>query len=180
MNNLNNSTSEELMEMYAASNTQAFEILYQRHSGKIFGYLMNKLKNTELAQDLLQLFFQNLHKARATYNSQYKLEAWFFTIAHNLITSQYRKMARERVMLGELATFPPVGGDCENELDLSAIQKAIVMLPGNQQEVLMGRYFRGESFKYMAERLNKKEANIRKLVSRATHKIKEILGHEKF
>jgi RNA polymerase sigma-70 factor (ECF subfamily) len=179
MNKLRQMESETLMQLYAASNRAAFEILYERYSRKILGYLLKKVKNKDLAEDLLQTFFHNLHKVRTTFNPQFKLEAWFFTMAHNLIASHYRQQVSEKKMLQSLEPAAMENTGEEGEVDFSAIREAMEKLPKNQRDAIALRYFHADSFQTIAQKLDKKEDNIRKLVSRALARLRELLGYEK-
>jgi RNA polymerase sigma-70 factor (ECF subfamily) len=184
MNKLAELSSEVLMELYAANNALAFDILHQRYSGKMFGYLLKKVSNREVAQDLLQVFFQNVHQSRASYNPAYKLEAWFFALAHNLVVSHYRKCASETKMLDSIrfasGEGDKLGGDFGNEeVEWTMIEQALAKLPRDQREAMSLRYVSEESYPAIAQKMDRKEASVRKLVSRGILKLKEILHYEK-
>ena len=64
-----NKTDEELMETYKMGEVAAFDILFERHSGQVLGYLSRKLSSSKEAQDVLQDVFFKLHRSRHQYNS---------------------------------------------------------------------------------------------------------------
>ncbi len=58
---------EELMQAYAEGDMDAFELLYARHKGRLFGYLVGQLKDHAEAEEVFQTVFVKLHRARARY-----------------------------------------------------------------------------------------------------------------
>ena len=58
-------TDEILMAAYRAGNQAAFEALFARHSGSVYGFLVRRLGDPTLARDLHQEVFLRLHRARA-------------------------------------------------------------------------------------------------------------------
>src|SRR5690349_11155002 len=60
-------TLELLMAQYVDGNVESFEKLYHRVSPKLFGYLLRLTRNRERAEDLLQVTFTKVHRARASY-----------------------------------------------------------------------------------------------------------------
>ncbi|MFH1729556.1 MAG: sigma-70 family RNA polymerase sigma factor [Pseudomonadota bacterium] len=163
------------MLLYRSSNYKAFELLYKRFKGKIFAYFINKTGNKNTAEDLLQDFFQIIHKKRGIYNPKYRVEAWFFTIAHNLFVSNYRKEKLRKHSSNVERLLSPE----ENKvIDIEKIEEQILTLTDEQKNAINSRYYEDLSFADIGTRLNKKEQNIRKIISRAIIKIKEGLKNE--
>ncbi|MBX9767430.1 MAG: hypothetical protein K2X47_09180, partial [Bdellovibrionales bacterium] len=54
----------ELMELYKSGRMESFQILYNRHSAKVYGYFRGRLKNRAQADDLFQATFLKLHSHR--------------------------------------------------------------------------------------------------------------------
>jgi RNA polymerase sigma-70 factor, ECF subfamily len=89
------STSDEiLMAAYQAGNQAAFTELFERHAGSVYGFLVRRLGDNALAEDLYQEAFLRLHRARHTYDSGRPFRAWLFTIVHNLLNDALRRRRR--------------------------------------------------------------------------------------
>jgi RNA polymerase sigma-70 factor (ECF subfamily) len=84
-------TDEELMVAYQEGNDRAFSVLYNRHSGKLFGYLKNKLKDSHLAEDVFQATFLKLHRNRSRYDPSFPFLPWLFTVCKTVMIDQTRK-----------------------------------------------------------------------------------------
>lgn len=65
---------------YQLGDDSAFAELYKRHSGRVFGYLISKLKAESQARDVFQSTFLKLHKSRAQFKSNLTFVPWLFTI----------------------------------------------------------------------------------------------------
>jgi RNA polymerase sigma factor (sigma-70 family) len=175
---LKNLTNEELMALYAASNSKAFEEIYARFRGRIYGYFLSKLKSPDNAKDLLQEFFRKVHEARTSYDPKFRLEAWFFTIAHNILVSFYRRKESKNVELKD--NFRDVGSEKEesSSITLSKLEEAIRELPLDQSKILRQRFFNDESYAAIAKEFGKSEISIRKIVSRGIERLRKVLKNE--
>lgn len=88
-------TSDEiLMAAYQAGNEAAFGELFERHAGSVYGFLVRRLGDPSLAEDLYQEAFLRLHRGRHTYNATRPFRAWLFGIVHNLLTDTLRSRGR--------------------------------------------------------------------------------------
>src|SRR2546423_9386016 len=83
------------MAAYQAGNEAAFRELFERHSGSVYGFLIRRLGDRALAEDLYQEAFLRLHRARAAYDSRRPFRAWLFSIVHNLLTDAFRNRGRK-------------------------------------------------------------------------------------
>ena len=72
---------------------QSFEKLLTRHKNRVFGFIMSKIKNKELADDLFQDTFVKVVNSlqKGKYNEEGKFLPWVMRIAHNLIIDHFRR-----------------------------------------------------------------------------------------
>lgn len=88
-------TSDEiLMAAYQAGNQAAFDELFARHGGSVYGFLARRLPDRSLADDLYQEAFLRVHRARQTYDASRPFRAWLFGIVHNLLIDALRDAGR--------------------------------------------------------------------------------------
>jgi RNA polymerase sigma-70 factor (ECF subfamily) len=166
-------SDEELMSLYQMSDYSAYEILYKRHSGKIYKYLQRKV-GSETAQELLQEIFARLHTARDKYDSQYPFLPWIFTVTRNTLFDYFRKAETQVAQNSSSVEFPILS----NELSLSELGSmnelgdVLSLLPDHQRRAIELRYLRDWSFERIAREIETSPQNVRQLISRGLKRIR--------
>ncbi len=82
---------EDLMLSYQQGNAAAFEILYERHKGGVYRYLLAKCYRQEIAEELFQDVWMKLIAARDRYEISAKFTTYLYRLAHNHFIDYYRK-----------------------------------------------------------------------------------------
>lgn len=81
---------EDLMERYRDGDAGAFDILYGRHKGGVYRYMLRQCGNRGVAEELFQDVWMNLIRARASYAVTAKFTTWLYRLAHNRLVDHYR------------------------------------------------------------------------------------------
>ncbi len=168
---------EELMSLYQAGDFASFEILYSRHSGRVFAYLKTKV-SSEVAQELVQEIFEKLHRARQKYDTQYPFLSWIFTIARNALfdflkqseTKVLKAADSSPLLLESIAASAP---SAHSSRDISSV---MAVLPPHQRRAIELRYLHEWSFEKIAGEMKTSEDNIRQLISRGIKKARHAVG----
>ncbi|MCW8882304.1 MAG: sigma-70 family RNA polymerase sigma factor [Sedimenticola sp.] len=173
-------TDEELMRAYADGDVKAFELLYRRHKSRIFGFLVERLKSRQEAEEVFQEIFVKLHNNRFKYREEIPFLAWLFTLAKNSMIDHIRK-SNTRGKYLELS--PEAVSDAPDiksaDKDVNEAISGLSSLSGEQRMLLSMRFNEGLSFSEIAESMNISQPNARKIVSRAIQKLRVlILGKE--
>lgn len=84
-------TDEALMLAYAEGDLLAFEILYRRHRGMLYRFLLRSLQHRADADELFQETWSRLIGARERYRPEAKFTTWLLQIAHNLVVDRFRR-----------------------------------------------------------------------------------------
>ena len=84
-------SDEELMLRFGSGDAAAFDVLYTRHRGGVFRYLLRQCGNRAAAEELLQDIWLNLMQARARYQVEAKFTTWLYTLAHNRLIDHFRR-----------------------------------------------------------------------------------------
>ena len=81
---LSNLGDSELIVLYSNGKEQAFETLLMRHKDRIYRYILSKLKDSDLANDVFQdTFVKVVNTIRlGNYNEEGKFLPWAMRIAH--------------------------------------------------------------------------------------------------
>lgn len=139
-------TDEELMLAYGAGEVNAFELLYSRHRGPLFRFMLRQVREHGTAEELYQDVWQRVIAARERYRPEARFSTWLYQIAHNRLTDHWRALQHRPLA-------PENGNDrAEREPDpqtperrLSAfeerrrLQLALEQLPADQREVVLLR-----------------------------------------
>ena len=158
-------TDEELVKLYAAGNNQAFELLIQRNQDRIYNYILFITKNNDLADDIFQETFIKaiINIKKGAYTENGKFAAWISRIAHNLIIDHYRKSSYENTfsnddneyeLINNIKTEKSIEDNLAWEQQLNDIAKMIKLLPKEQTEVVVMRFYKNMSFSEIAEKTN--------------------------
>ncbi|MBQ0022789.1 MAG: sigma-70 family RNA polymerase sigma factor [Prevotellaceae bacterium] len=160
-------TDEELVVMYIDGNNCAFDILLKRYENKVFSYLLYAVKNQELAEDLFQdVFIKIVMRIKEGHYAEHgKFSSWLMRIVHNHVIDYFRTAPSSIVISNDETEYDllndksiAVNDNREQEMidqqTMREVKALIEMLPENQREVLMMRYFDELSFKEIAVKTN--------------------------
>lgn len=166
MQNLSRLTDEQLVIAYADGNNEAFDTLLTRHQARVFSYIVNIVKNRELADDIFQETFVKVITTikQGRYTESGKFSAWITRIAHNHIIDYYRQekanglISTDDIDLSLLNRKDLAENTIEDLLIDNQISADVVsimnQLPQLQREVIDMRFFRDMSFKDIAKATN--------------------------
>ena len=155
-------SDQDLVKLYLSGNEEAFNILIEKHKDKVFAFILSKIKNYNLANDIFQDTFIKVINSlkKGKYNEEGKFISWVMRIAHNLVIDYFRlqKKTRSIAPTKEFDVFNIISDNEknaeENMIDNQIscdVRKIIEKLPQDQKEVLKMRYYRDLSFKEIAE-----------------------------
>ncbi len=151
-----------LVNNYIHGNEKSLEVLVIRHKQRIFSFILSKVLDREIAEDIFQDTFIkviNTLKRRA-YNEEGKFLPWIMRIAHNLIIDHFRRIKRIPKFnnTDEFDIFTVISDNVlnvEKQLIktqiLEDVRGLISELPEDQKEVLLMRMYKDMSFKEIAE-----------------------------
>ena len=87
-----------LMKRYCEGDRRAFDDLYSQTAPKLLRYLVRLSGNPSLAEDLLQMSFLKIHRARGSYIEGAKPLPWMYTICHRTFLDEVRRGKRSKVV----------------------------------------------------------------------------------
>lgn len=83
-------SDEDLMERYRDGDAGAFDLLYARHKGGVYRYMLRQCGDRGIAEELYQDVWMNLIRARDGYTVTAKFTTWLYRLAHNRLIDHYR------------------------------------------------------------------------------------------
>ena len=157
-----NLSDSELVALYLKGDSKSFEALIQKHNNKIYAFILSKIRNRDLAEDIFQDTFirviNSLQKGK--YNEEGKFLPWVMRIANNLVIDYFRKSKKMRAIAptDDFDIFD-ILQDGEKNIEDNLVnnqihkdlRKLIEHLPEDQKEVLKMRYYSELSFKEISE-----------------------------
>lgn len=155
-----------LINEYISGDENAFEELLMRHKDRVHRFIMMKLKDADLTEDIFQETFIKVINTlkKGNYNEEGKFLPWALRIAHNLIIDYFRKANRVRFV--SETTYKDLDFNIFDVLSDQSlnIEQVIVkdelenqmvdlvrFLPKTQRDVLEMRIFQELSFQDIAD-----------------------------
>ena len=159
---LSNISDQELVKNYINGDNNSFEILLNRHKNRVFAFIMSKIKNKDLSEDIFQDTYVKVVNSlqKGKYNEEGKFLPWVMRIAHNLVIDHFRKQKKMQMIRSnnEFDIFDVIKDSKINADEklikdqiFSDLNSLIDKLPSDQKEVLRMRYYEELSFKKIAE-----------------------------
>lgn len=158
---------------YKLGNSAAFAVIYDRHVGRLYGYLLKKLRSEAVAKDVLQETLLKLHRFRDRYSREYPFTPWLFTICRNTLTDYFRSIDKQAVLDENIDTYA-----AKSETSLENLSPNLQKLTGREKEVIDLHYLQGFPFEEIASRLKLAPTNARQISSRAIKKLRNLWSDE--
>ena len=126
-------TDEALLRAVGRADRQAFRELYERHAERVYRFSISLVRNTHLAEEVLQETMLTVWKSGASFRGASKATTWILGIARNQAHSLLRREKK-----GERLPEDPKGEPDPAEvaeIDVR-VTRALQTLSSEQQEVL--------------------------------------------
>ena len=157
------SSDQMLLKHYLSGDRNAISKLIERHSRRVRDYINMLVKDRDVAEDIFQETFIKvvllIDEGRYTDNG--KFLSWVLRIAHNQVIDHFRARRQDKSVSESEAGYDVLGSlrfaerTVEDEMVGAQIERdvraLVELLPPEQREVVLMRYFSGLSFKEIAE-----------------------------
>jgi len=156
------------MMRYQGGSLEAFEEIYRRLAPGVRRYLLHLASGSEMADDLLQETFLQMHRSRAAYNPGYEVRPWVFGLARNIFLMNRRAARRWAEVHESRAALPefPVLPEVDRLGSQDEIRRGVANLHPDQAEALLLHHEWGFSFEEIAGMLGISAAAARARASR--------------
>jgi RNA polymerase sigma-70 factor (ECF subfamily) len=158
-------SDEQLMERYRDGDAGAFDILYRRHKGGLFRYLLRLCKQQSVAEELFQDVWSNIIRSRERYQPSAKFTTFLYQVAHNRLIDHVRRsphMALLPLDAADEEDDPPAlqlaadpQGEPENQVERKRLAEQLISqidaLPALQREAFLLREEGGLSLEEIAQ-----------------------------
>lgn len=171
-------TDEELMLKYQEDDSLAFNELYDRTAGRIQGYLLRRVQDKTLVDDILQGTYFKFHQTRSHYRPPLPVLPWLFTICQSVMIDTLRGRERHLKRIEDIdpAALPMEATKEKIPLGLEPVLldgfTGVKKLSDAQKQALELRFGQDLSFEEIAKALETSPTNARQMVSRALRRLK--------
>ena len=156
-------SDQKLLNCYLSGDRNAISQLIERHSRRVRDSIQMMVKDGDVADDIFQETFikavRVIDEGRYTDNGRFL--SWILRIAHNQVIDHFRAQKQNRQLNEAEAGYDVLGTlrlaerTVEDEIVCeqiaSDVRRMVELLPDEQREVVMMRYYSGLSFKEIAE-----------------------------
>lgn len=174
---------------------RAFNELYSRHNQQVRIHFLKKLRESDVAEDLLMVTFQKVHENIQSYDSQYAFSTWMYKIANHTLIDFTRKAKFEVLSLDALTGKTSEDNDgMDFQIDsgvanpeqiivhsevVAEIQNAINSLKSKKvRDLMICRYIKELSYEETAKELGIEDnSTMRTSVRRGKDSLKKKLNH---
>ncbi len=157
-----------LMMRYQGGSLEAFQEIYAQLAPGVRRYLSHLAGRSEIADDLLQETFLQMHRSRAAYNPAYAVRPWVFGLARNVFLMNRRAARRWANVHESREDLPefPVLPEADRLGSRDEIRRCMAKLPPDQTEALLLHHEWGFTFEEIAGMLGISAAAARARASR--------------
>src|SRR3954469_21586866 len=175
---------EDLMHLVSRGDAQAFEVLYERHSGPAFSLAYRMVGTRGAAEDVVQEAFINLWRSGARYErSRGSVRTWLLGIVHHRAIDHLRRAVvhdrRRASDEGIQERFEaPERTDAEvaRRDEARTVRSAMGTLPADQCQVIELAYFGGFTHTEIAEMLDTPVGTVKGRMRLGLKKLQTQLG----
>ena len=156
-------SDQVLLNSYLAGDRGAISQLIDRHSNRVRDYIRMMVKDTDVADDILQETLIKVVRIidEGRYVDMGKFLSWVLRIAHNQVIDHFRSQKSSNTVsesdsgYNVLGTLKYAEQNVEDKMVAeqieSDVRRLVELLPEEQREVVMMRYYSGMSFQEIAD-----------------------------
>ncbi len=167
-------SDEALMLEFQRGSRRAFEELFARYQGPLYGFFRRRLPSVERAEDLVQETFLAVIRATSRYEPRALVRTYLYGIALKLLTGERLRQAKDRPV-PESSLEPAMDDPSDSVL---WVRQALEKLEAMDREVLMLREYEQLSYGEIAQLLRVPLNTVRSRLFRARMALKECLQPE--
>ena len=159
----------------------AFIEIFKYFAPRVKSFLMNRGRNEQSAEDVLQEVMIAVWEKSHMYNvEKASVSTWLFTIARYKHIDRMRRDGRHRTESDEPdlrpSDDPEAADNVMQDQRAEAVKKAIAGLPADQQTVIVMSFNQGLSHSEIAEQLGLPLGTVKSRIRRAFQRMREELG----
>ena len=189
-------TDEELLLDYRSrSDRPAFEELVRRYEKELYGYLRHYLGDADMADDVFQQTFLQVHLKCDQFEVGRKVRPWLYTVATNQAIDYQRRNRRHKAASLDRRLQSDIEGEMGSLVELldgdeagpseeaeaaeqcGQLRAAVDDLPEQTRQVVLLVYFKLLKYREAAEILDIPVGTVKSRLHAAVQKLSETFSH---
>ena len=166
----------------AATDAEAFGILYEQHVRRIYNYIYYRTGNHHDAEDLTARVFQRALRHVGKFEDKgVPFSAWLYRIAHNLVANWHRDRSRRPTVPLEDHLLPAGSGPHPEAAAVASeeqrfLMQAVRQLPEDRQQLLILKFVERLSNAEIGVVMGRTEGAIKSLYHRTLNTLRDELS----
>jgi RNA polymerase sigma-70 factor (ECF subfamily) len=175
---------EDVMQLVRRGDAQAFEVIYERHSGAAFSLAYRMMGTRSGAEDVTQDAFLSMWRSGARYDrGRGSVRTWVLGIVHHrAIDALRRATVHDRRRAGDegieerFEARERTDAEAARREEAGAVRGALGALPADQSQVIELAYFGGFTHTEIAEMLDAPVGTVKGRMRLGLKKMRAQLG----
>jgi len=161
----------------------SFDIIYRTYSKRLFGFVLQIIKNDSDAEEIVQEVFIKIWESRHQIDNFSLFDSYLFTIAYNKTISHIRKRLSEKKYIDHIKSLQNVPetttyDDSEFRILSEQVNFFVGQLPSRQKEVFILHRREGLTYREIAKKMNISENTVENHMARALKFLRQKLNRE--
>lgn len=160
---MKNLSDDRLLTLFEQGVNEAFDELLNRYKEKLYTYIYVLVQNREMAEDIFQDTFTRVIVTikQKRYNEKGRFQGFLYRVARNLIVDNYRQEQNAQFVNPTEAGYdifndtefcsPSFEEEISGKQTMEEVRRLIGYLPDSQREIIVLRFYKGLSFKEIAD-----------------------------
>jgi RNA polymerase sigma-70 factor (family 1) len=173
----------ELVENLQKGDVEAFDLLYEKYSVKLYSFGIKYLRSSAEAEELVQSVFLKLWENYKNLKKESSFKSYLFTIAYNDICKLFRKRKYGQKYIDDTlyASFQS-SSESEESLDYQSVMERVKQivdkLPEKQRTIFVKSRQEGKSTKEIAKDVGLSPGTVDNYISDALKFVRRHLNKE--
>lgn len=173
----------ELVERLHKGDVEAFDLLFEKYSGKLFAFGLKYLRSSVEAEELVQSIFLKIWENQNKLRKEYSFKSYLFTIAYNDICKLFRKRHYQQKFIENiLYNNSHISNETEEKIDFHSVfervSQIIDQLPERQRIIFIKSRQEGKASKVIAEEVGLSAGTVDNYISESLKFIRSQLFKE--
>lgn len=167
----------KLVEELRKGDIEAFDQVFRKYGGRLYGFTFRYLKSKEETEGLVQDVFLKVWENRKNLKKESSLKSYLFTIAYHQICHFFRKKKIHEKFLEDRSATTDFSFNPEEQMEYKAIleqvNELIDQMPKTQKIIFIKSRKEGKSSKQIAAEMNLAPGTVDNQISAALKFLRE-------
>jgi RNA polymerase sigma-70 factor (family 1) len=173
----------ELVKRLQNGDLEAFDLIYEKYSGKLYAFGLKYLRSTAEAEELVQSVFLKVWEKHKTLKKDSSFKSYLFTIAYNDICKLFRKRSYQQKFFEDFLyeksqSFSEIEDSIHYQSVLERVLQIVDKLPERQKNIFLKSRQEGKTTREIAEEVGLSPGTVDNYISETLKFIRSQLRNE--